>query len=76
MKDGSVVSLTPPATESSHRGHCPPKLVYETVMCPEGQELIGFHGNFGLYMHAIGIITAPTREIKTPEKYGDKMDVD
>ncbi|KAK6533306.1 hypothetical protein TWF694_002259 [Orbilia ellipsospora] len=62
LEDGETVALTPSAKESTHRNKCPPQLIYDTVMCPEGQEIIGLHGNFGLYCHAIGIISAPFRE--------------
>ena len=29
-------------------GKCPPKLRFETVMCPDGHQIVGFHGNFGV----------------------------
>ncbi|KAK6348808.1 hypothetical protein TWF730_009578 [Orbilia blumenaviensis] len=68
LESGEMLPLTPPARESTHRKRCPPQLVYETIMCPEGHEIIGMHGNFGLYCHAIGIISAPflAEEKKSP----------
>ncbi|KAF3918102.1 hypothetical protein ABW21_db0208235 [Orbilia brochopaga] len=62
FENGDTLALTPEARESTHRGKCPPQLIYDTVMCPEGHEIVGLHGNFGLYCHAIGIISAPFRE--------------
>ncbi|KAK6333532.1 hypothetical protein TWF718_011340 [Orbilia javanica] len=64
LENGETLPLTPPATESTHRNKCPPQLIYETIMCPEGHEIIGLHGNFGLYCHAIGIVSAPFRAIE------------
>ncbi|KAF3902999.1 hypothetical protein ABW20_dc0107275 [Dactylellina cionopaga] len=70
LDNGESVLLTPPARESTHRNKCPPRLVIDTIMCPEGHEIIGLHGNFGLYCHAIGIISAPFRELerKSPQQ--------
>ncbi|KAJ6262061.1 hypothetical protein Dda_2865 [Drechslerella dactyloides] len=64
LDNGNTVALTPEARESTHRGKCPPQLIFDTLMCPEGHEVVGLHGNFGLYCHAIGIISAPFREAK------------
>ncbi|KAK6350307.1 hypothetical protein TWF696_006538 [Orbilia brochopaga] len=64
LDNGDTIALTPEARESTHRGKCPPQLIFDTVMCPEGHEVVGLHGNFGLYCHAIGIISAPFREEK------------
>ncbi|EWC48676.1 hypothetical protein DRE_01898 [Drechslerella stenobrocha 248] len=64
LDSGDTVALTADARESTHRGKCPPRLIFETVMCPEEHEVVGFHGNFGLYCHAIGIISAPYQETK------------